>query len=66
MVQSKARAVELWDDMRWVIEGMRDGTVGMECGMLLAELWCELKVLEQHTGLCLCRACAPKPYRVSR
>ena len=42
MKQCKARAVELWADMDWVMDGVRGGTVGMEYFSMLAELWGEL------------------------
>jgi hypothetical protein len=66
MVQDKARAIELWADMDWVMDGVMDGVVGMEYFMMLASINDELTQLEDKTGLCLCRKCAPLPYRVSR
>jgi hypothetical protein len=33
---------------------------------MLASINDELTRLEDKTGLCLCRKCAPLPYRVSR
>jgi hypothetical protein len=64
MKQKKARAVELWADMDWVMDGVCNGTIGMEYFMMLSELWGELVQLEEKTGLCLCRVCAPEPYRL--
>jgi hypothetical protein len=64
MKQKKARAVELWADMDWVMDGVCNGTVGMEYFMMLSELWGELVQLEEKTGLCLCRVCAPEPYHL--
>ena len=56
MVQDKARAVELWADMDWVMDGVKGGTVGMEYFMMLASLNDELTRLEDKTGLCLANA----------
>ena len=47
MKQKKARAVELWADMDWVMDGVCNGTVGMEYFMMLSELWGELVQLEE-------------------
>ena len=56
----------MWADMDWVMDGVCNGTVGMEYFMMLASINDELTQLEDKTGLCLCRKCAPLPYRVSR
>eukprot|EP01047_Picozoa_sp_COSAG01_P112350 COSAG01_NODE_41107_length_455_cov_6.261236_1_plen_100_part_10 len=54
MVQDKARAVELWADMDWVMDGVCNGTVGMEYFMMLGEI--------EHSCFFRTQPAAGRPY----
>ena len=64
---AKARAVDLWVDVRCIMDREVASRVFLsDDEWSEIAVWQELKQLEDKTGLCLCRICAPEPYRMPR